>query len=76
MKYIDPEIRARWKQEAVGATPPFGDISLKEEEVEYVFDELSHFSASHDANTGIEASVSLQGSSHSQRCTSFMLLTL
>ena|ERR1700733_156390 len=57
-KYTDPEIRARWKQEAVSATPPFGDIPLKEEEVEYVLDELFHFAALRDINTGIEASVS------------------
>ena len=75
-KYTDPEIRARWKQEAVGATPPFGDISLKEEEVDYVFDELSHFAALRDTNTGIEAIDSAQGLSRSQKCTSFLLLTL
>ena len=76
-KYTDPEIRARWKQEAVSATPPFGDIPLKEEEVEYVLDELFHFAALRDINTGIEASVSAAGDgSCSQMCTLFMLPTL
>ena len=72
-KYTDPEIRARWKQEAAGATPPFGDIPLKEEEVDYVLDELSHFAALRDTNTGIEASVSVRGRSRSQKCTSSLL---
>jgi len=72
--YTDPNHRARWKQEAVGATPPFGDISLKEEEVDYVLDELSHFAALYDTNT--EASVSARGWSRSQKCISFILLTL
>ena len=74
-KYTDSEIRARWKQEAVGATPPFGDISFKEEEVDYVLDELSHFAALRDTNTGIEASVSAWGWSCPQKCASFILLT-
>ena len=53
--------------------PPFGDISLKEEEVDYVLDELSHFAALRDTNTGIEASVSVWGMNRSQKCTSSLL---
>ncbi|VDB98723.1 unnamed protein product [Peniophora sp. CBMAI 1063] len=56
-KYTDPDIRARWKSEAVGAPVPYGKIPLKEEEVEYVLDELTHYAAMRDPVTGIEASV-------------------
>lgn len=53
-KYTDTDIRARWKSEAVGAPVPYGDISLKEEEVGYVRDELAHYAAMRDPVTGIE----------------------
>jgi hypothetical protein len=56
-KFKDPEIRARWKTEAVGAPAPVGDFTLAEDEVDYVLDELTHYAALRDAETGIEVRV-------------------
>lgn len=53
-KYIDPTIRARWKAEAVGAPVPYGNILLKEDEVEFVLEELAHYDATRDPVTGVE----------------------
>ena len=58
-KYTDPVIRARWKSEAVGAPVPYGDIPLKEDEVDYVLDELAHYAALRDPVTGIEVRLAL-----------------
>lgn len=68
-KYTNPEIRSRWKQEAVGSLTPFGEIPLKEDEVEYVINELGHFAGLRDADSGVEVvyshSISLQKLCHS-----------
>ena len=53
-KYTDPDIRSRWKAEAVGAPVPYGEIPLKEDEVEYVLDELAHYAKARDPVTGVE----------------------
>ncbi|KZV69672.1 hypothetical protein PENSPDRAFT_608397 [Peniophora sp. CONT] len=57
IKYTCPDIRARWKSEAVGAPVPYGDIPLNEDEVDYVLDELAHYAAMRDPATGVEASI-------------------
>ncbi|KZV69678.1 hypothetical protein PENSPDRAFT_753199 [Peniophora sp. CONT] len=59
-KYTDPVIRARWKSEAVGAPVPYGEIPLKEDEVDYVLDELAHYAAMRDPVTGVEASIAVR----------------
>ncbi|GJE86998.1 DUF4246 domain-containing protein [Phanerochaete sordida] len=56
-KAQDPEIRARWRSEAIGAPVPHGNIPLTEDEVDYVLDELAWYAAQRDAATGIEASI-------------------
>lgn len=54
IKYQDPAIRAKWKAEAVGAAAPYGDIPLREDEVDYVLDELAWHEIRRDEDTGIE----------------------
>ncbi|VDB86904.1 unnamed protein product [Peniophora sp. CBMAI 1063] len=56
-KFTDSTIRSRWKSEAIGAPVPYGEISLKKDEVEYVLDELAHYAALRDPTTGIEVSI-------------------
>ena len=73
-KYTDSDIRARWKTEAVGAPVPYGDIHLKDDEVEYVLDELAHFAAQRDPITGVE--VCLEFEALDLRLTSFRPLLL
>ena len=58
-KAQNPEIRAKWKAEAVGASVPYGDVKLTEDEVEYVLDELQWYAARRDEKTGIEVKISL-----------------
>ena len=54
VKCTDPEIRARWKSEALASKVPHGEIPLNEDEVEYVLDELVFYTKSRDPATGIE----------------------
>ena len=53
-KCQDPIICAKWKDEAVGAPAPFGEIPLNETEVQYVLDELLWYAKQRDPTTGIE----------------------
>lgn len=55
-KSQDPTIRAKWREEATGAPPPYGEIPLERNEVEYVLDELKWYAARRDEETGIEVS--------------------
>lgn len=57
-KAQNPTIRAKWKEEAVGADVPHGDIPLNEKEVGYVLDELAWHAERRDEATGIEVSPS------------------
>lgn len=53
-KAQNPTIRAKWKEEAVGADVPHGNIPLNATEVEYVLDELAWYAERRDEATGIE----------------------
>ena len=53
-KARDPDIRARWKQEATDALGPYGDTPLTEWDVEYVLENLAWYASRKDEATGIE----------------------
>ena len=54
IKAHDPDIRSKWREEAIGAPVPHGDIRLKEDEVNCVLDELLWYASRRDGETGIE----------------------
>lgn len=56
-KAQDPQIRARWKQEATNALGPYGDTPLSESDVEYVLENLAWYASRRDEETGEEASI-------------------
>jgi hypothetical protein len=50
-KYKDPEIRSKWKEEALANQD---GITLSEKEVGYVLDELRGYEAQYDPTSGIQ----------------------
>ncbi len=53
-KYKDPAIRAKWKEEAATQTGSYECRPLKEDEIDYVLDELEGYATVRDPETGIE----------------------
>ncbi|KAG8889669.1 hypothetical protein FRB99_003966, partial [Tulasnella sp. 403] len=52
-KYRQPDVRAKWKKEAMAVEFDHG-VKLREEEVDYVLDELYGFHKMRDDTTGVE----------------------